>query len=467
MNKAIIINETNREVNEAAWVELSDKFIKIIGEGNFNSWIKPLKFSSYSSAILNLKSPTRFIRDWVNSNYSEIIRNIFRDSFGNVAAINIVVDSQIAIAPASTDSQSSNQDVINFKPSAGNRDFSEIESILDPRFKFENFVVGNSNSFAYAAAKSVAESNEVIAGSNPLFIYGGVGLGKTHLMHAIAWKVKEQNPDRKILYLSAEKFMYKFIKSLQDKNIVSFKEYFRSVDVLLIDDIQFICGKNSTQEEFFHTFNALIENGKQLVLSADRSPSDMGEMEERIKSRLGWGLVADINSTSFELRLGILETKVKSFNLNVPKDVLEFLAENITSNIRELEGALNKIVAQSRLLREEISLDYAKRILKDLLKANQKNITIDQIKKLVSEQCAVKLGDINSPKRTQNIARARQLAMYFAKKYTNKSLPEIGKNFGGKDHTTVLHAVRKIEELKDTIPEIRENLEVITRLLEK
>jgi chromosomal replication initiator protein len=339
-------------------------------------------------------------------------------------------------------------------------------SPLDMRFTFENFVVGSPNQLAYAAAFAVAESSAAITESNPLFLYGSVGLGKTHLMHAIAWHIKNTQPNRKVIYMSAEKFMYQFVRALRNKDVLSFKERFRSVDVLMIDDIQFICGKDSTQEEFFHTFNALIDNNRQMVISCDRSPSDLDNVEERIKSRLGWGLVADVHSTTYELRIGILQSKVEQMNISVPRNVIEFLANKITSNVRELEGALNKVVAHSTLIGREITLENTREILRDLLRANERIITIEEIQKKVANRYNIKISDMSSSSKSRDVARPRQIAMYLSKVLTPKSLVDIGKKFGKKDHTTVIHAVKKIEELSASDKEFLEEVELLTKILQ-
>ncbi len=258
---------------------------------------------------------------------------------------------------------------------------------LDPRYTFENFVVGKPNELAHAAARRVAESALVVAGCNPLFLYGGVGLGKTHLMHAIAWHIRKNNPGRRVMYLSAEKFMYQFIKALRFKEALAFKEHFRSVDVLMIDDVQFISGKDSTQEEFFHTFNALVDQNKQLIISGDRSPSDLEGIEERVRSRLGWGLVADIHATTYELRLGILQSKIDQMQgVSIPQKVTEFLAHKITSNVRELEGALNRVVAHATLVGRSVTLETTQEVLHDLLRANDRRISIEDIQKQVADR---------------------------------------------------------------------------------
>ncbi|MDH3663480.1 MAG: chromosomal replication initiator protein DnaA, partial [Alphaproteobacteria bacterium] len=321
------------------------------------------------------------------------------------------------------------------------------------------------NELAFAAAKRIAELNELPF--NPLFIYGGVGLGKTHLMHAIAWEIQRQDPSRKVVYLSAEKFMYQFIRALRFKDTMRFKELFRSVDVLMVDDVQFIGGKDSTQEEFFHTFNTLIDRGSQIVISSDRSPAELSGLEERIRSRLGWGLVVDIHPCTYELRLGILQSKAEGLaaHVKVPDRVLEFLALRITSNIRELEGALNRIVAQATLVGRAITLEMAQEVLQDLLRAHERRITIEEIQKRVAEHYGIKLSDMHSARRARVVARPRQVAMYLAKQLTPRSLPEIGRRFGGRDHTTVMHAIKKIEELRAQDSVMSEDIEKLRRQL--
>jgi chromosomal replication initiator protein len=300
---------------------------------------------------------------------------------------------------------------------------------------------------------------------NPLFLYGGVGLGKTHLMHAIAWHIRKRQPNRKVVYLSAERFMYEFIRALRLKETVAFKERFRSIDVLMVDDVQFFSGKDSTQEEFFHTFNALIDQNSQVVISADKSPNDL-TVEDRVKSRLAWGLVADIHPTTYELRLGILQSKAEQAQAKVPPNVLEFLAHRITSNVRELEGALTRLLAHADFVGRPITLDSAQEVLKDLLRANNRQVTIEEIQKRVAEHYNIKFGDMHSPRRARAVARPRQVAMYLAKALTSRSLPEIGRKFGGRDHTTVMHAVRKVEELRATDPNFNEDVELLRRMIE-
>ena len=304
-----------------------------------------------------------------------------------------------------------------------------------------------------------------------MFLYGGVGLGKTHLMHAIAQEIKKNWPERKVLYLSAEKFMYQFIRAVRFKDTMSFKQQFRSVDVLMVDDIQFIAGKDSTQEEFFHTFNTLIDHNHQVVISADRSPVDLDGIEERIRSRLGMGLVTDIHASDYELRLGILQSKAEAHfeenpDLIINDNMLEFLAQRIDSNIRVLEGALNRVIAYSSFVGRPITIDMAQEVLKDLIRASQRRVTIDDIQRKVADYYNLRLSDLLSARRSRTIARPRQVAMYLSKILTTRSLPEIGRKFGGRDHTTVIHAVKRIEGLKDNDIAIQEEVDVLTRSLE-
>lgn len=336
---------------------------------------------------------------------------------------------------------------------------------LDPRFTFENFIVGKPNEMAHAAARRVADASQVTF--NPLFLYGGVGLGKTHLMHAIAWHIRRRHPARRVIYMSAEKFMYQFIRALRFKDTMSFKELFRSVDILMIDDVQFISGKDSTQEEFFHTFNALVDQNRQVIISADKSPSDLDGLEERLRSRLGWGLVADIHPTSYELRLGILQAKAEQWpHVEIPMKVMEYLAHKISSNIRELEGALNRLVAHAEFVGRPVSLEGTQELLRDLIRASDRRVTIDEIQKRVAEHYNVKVADMHSSRRSRMVARPRQVAMYLSKQLTARSLPDIGRKFGGRDHTTVMHAVRKVEELCSADPSFAEDVDLLKRMLQ-
>jgi chromosomal replication initiator protein len=455
------------------WLVVQNKLRIEFGDATYKSWLSKLNLGSVCNGQVVLTVPTKFMREWILTHYSDSIKKIWQQSDASVLNLDILVAGAIApktmVDTTKSDIvsqlvvESKNNNVTTLDPVNNNEIFS---ATLDPRFTFDNFVVGGPNELAYAAARAVADSGKVQAESNPLFLYGGVGLGKTHLMHAIAWHIKNNDPKRKVIYMSAEKFMYQFVRALRNKDVMSFKEQFRSVDVLMIDDVQFICGKDSTQEEFFHTFNALIDNNRQMVISCDRSPSDLEGMEERVRSRLGWGLVADVHSTTYELRLGILQSKVEQMQINVPYRVLEFLAAKITSNVRELEGALNKVIAHSTLIRREITLESTQDILQDLLRSNERVITIDEIQKKVAERYNIRLADMTSTRRLRAVARPRQVAMYLAKVLTPRSLAEIGRKFGGKDHTTVMHAVKKVEELSSADLEFNEDIKLLMRMLQ-
>ncbi len=451
--------KTNSELDSltSVWGDIKTRLKAIYGEATFRSWMSGLTLVEQSGSQITLAVPSRFTRDWISNHYLRKIEALWRDEIKSIHRVELIVSKSKA-----SHNKTQNLDGEKLKTASGtditNQNVSQIEnaiaveeplsSQLDRRFTFDNFVVGKSNELAYSAAKAVAESPTTIPGSNPLFIYGGVGLGKTHLMHAIAWHIKENTPSRRVVYLSAEKFMYQFIRALRNKDVLSFKEQLRSIDVLMIDDVQFICGKDSTQEEFFHTFNALIDQGKQLIISGDRSPSDLESMEERIRSRLGWGLVTDINTTTYELRLGILQSKAAQMpQSNIPKDVLELMASKITTNIRELEGSLNKVIAHSTLMKRDITVSTVKEILSDILRSNNKALSIDDIQKTVAAHFQIRLSDMTSARRMQSVARPRQIAMYLAKMLTTRSLSEIGRRFGKKDHTTIIHAVKRIEKL--------------------
>ena len=440
-----------------------------IGEATFKSWFKNIQFGQYSDNILILNVPTRFMRDWIESHYLERILAILSKEVSDIKSIKIEVASLDLNSKKEAQKQQDNKVGVSMKVSESLLDHNSIGAPLDERLSFENFVVGPSNELAYAAARRITERRNV--SFNPLFLYGGVGLGKTHLLHAMALEINKNWPERKVLYLSAEKFMYQFIKALRFKDTMAFKQQFRSVDVLMIDDIQFIAGKDSTQEEFFHTFNTLIDHNHQVIISADRSPVDLDGIEERIRSRLGWGLVADIHPSDYELRLGVLQSKAESHllensDLTISDNLLEFLAQRIDSNIRVLEGALNRVIAYSSFANRPLSIDMAKEVLKDLIRASQRKTTIDDIQRKVADYYNLRLSDLLSARRSRTIARPRQIAMYLSKILTTRSLPEIGRKFGGRDHTTVIHAVKKIEDLRVGDVAIDEEVEVLRRSLE-
>ncbi|HJK87477.1 MAG TPA: chromosomal replication initiator protein DnaA [Candidatus Megaira endosymbiont of Hartmannula sinica] len=465
---------------ELLWNKIKIGLKEHYGEDIYSNWFSKLNFLKYiNQNEIILSAPTSFIRDWIKNQYIGSLIYLFHKYNKNIALIEILVDKKNSInnnsvTIAQQDITSINNDNIS-GDSNKSRSFDEIKieqsadfditSVLDERLTFDNFVIGSPNQLAYAAAYAIADSKAAINKSNPLFLYGGVGLGKTHLMHAIAWHVHKNNPKRRVLYISAEKFMYSFIKALRNKDIMAFKDEFRSVDLLMIDDIQFICGKESTQEEFFHTFNAIIDNNKQMVISCDRSPSDLDNIEDRIKSRLGWGLVADVHSTTYELRLGILESKIEQMNISIGRDVLEFLASKITSNVRELEGALHKVIALSTLIGKEITIDSTRDILQDLLRSSDKVVTVEDIQKKVASRYNIKISDMTSTKRNRAVAWPRQIAMYLAKNLTSKSFAEIGSYFNKKDHTTIMHAVKKVEQTIVDDKEVKDEINLIMNIL--
>jgi chromosomal replication initiator protein len=466
-----------------SWERVKMRLKATFGEATFKSWLNAMQCEGTDARQLCITVPTRFMREWIMAHYADDILRFWKMEDPTLISIDIRVrglqastahsnpmqEIKSAPIPVATASAVTFPHVSSdIRPAAAvSSDVEHIGAPLDPRFTFENFVVGKPNELAHAAARRVAENGTVIQGCNPLFLYGGVGLGKTHLMHAIAWHIRRNNPERKVIYLSAEKFMYQFIRALRFKEALAFKEQFRSVDVLMIDDVQFISGKDSTQEEFFHTFNALIDQNKQLIISGDRSPSDLDGIEERVRSRLGWGLVADIHATSYELRLGILQSKIEKMpGVQVPPKVLEFLAHKITSNVRELEGALNRVVAHSTLVGRSVTLENTQEVLHDLLRANDRRITIDDIQKQVASHYNIKVSDMHSARRARAVARPRQVAMYLAKKLTSKSLPEIGRRFGGKDHTTVMHAVKRVEEICQVDNDFAQDVDLLTRMLQ-
>jgi chromosomal replication initiator protein len=444
------------------WGQVQEQLKKAFGQNNYKTWIEPLTFDFLKDGVATFQVSTAFAGNYVSQNFGDVILGQLISKGLKVNRLNFhVAKKQSAPALKKVDAKSAaaNQTKLDL-PSAS----------LDPRYTFDTFVVGKPNELAHAAARRVAEGGEVAF--NPLFLYGGVGLGKTHLMHAIAWELKKRQPDLNVLYLSAEQFMYRFVQSLREKKMMDFKELFRSVDVLMVDDVQFIAGKGSTQEEFFHTFNALVDQKKQVIISGDRAPGEIKDLEERISSRLQWGLIVDIHPTDYELRLGVLQSKVEYQSKQYPgividNGVLEFLAHRISTNVRVLEGALTRLYAFASLVGREITLDLAHDCLADILRSQDKKISVEEIQRRVAEHYNIRLSDMIGPKRTRTLARPRQVAMYLCKQLTRRSLPEIGRRFGGRDHTTVMHGVRKIEELKAQDAQIAEDLELLRRTLEE
>ena len=442
-----------------AWVKVREELRQRVGKNNFVTWIEPLKFAHLQNGVARFEVPTTFFGDWVSRNFGDHIRLQLVHSGEAVDRLEFAVVAKPAVQRAT-----------RIPPRGRPQSDDDLPGApLDQRFTFDNFVVGKPNELAHAAARRVAEGGPVTF--NPLFLYGGVGLGKTHLMHAIAQELQTRQPQLRVLYLSAEQFMYRFVQALRERQIMDFKELFRSVDVLMVDDVQFIAGKDSTQEEFFHTFNALVDQNKQIVISADRAPGEIKDLEERIRSRLQCGLVVDLHPTDYELRLGILQTKAEYYRqqyrgLALSDGVLEFLAHRITTNVRVLEGALTRLFAFASLVGREITLELTQDCLSDILRASDRKVTIEEIQRKVSEHYNIRLSDMIGPKRLRTIARPRQIAMYLAKQLTPRSLPEIGRRFGGRDHTTIMHGVRRIEELMAADSQLSDDLQLLKRLLQ-
>jgi chromosomal replication initiator protein len=472
------------------WARVRGRLQSEVGDIEYRTWLRQMSLVGLDGDEVTVRLPTRFLRDWVRSHYGERLNALWQAENRCVRRVDIRVGATAmglqGAAPGLAESLGATPELAAASASVGEvvatavapmprsvveerpEPRTDAASPLDARFTFDSFVVGKPNEFAYACARRVAEK-PASPGFNPLFLYGGVGLGKTHLMHAIAWELNagaEARPPISFAYMSAEKFMYRFISALRSQSTMEFKEELRGVDVLMIDDLQFLIGKEATQEEFFHTFNALVDAGKQIVVSADKSPSDLSGLEERVRTRLGSGMVADLHATTFELRISILETKATRFAATVPHKVFEFLAHKITSNVRELEGALNRLVAHANLFGRAITLESTQELLHDILKAHDRRVTIEEIQKRVSEHWNIRLTDMSSARRARAVARPRQVAMYLAKQLTSRSLPEIGRKFGNRDHTTVMHAVQRVTELMERDAAFAEDVELLRRMLE-
>lgn len=463
-----------------------------------STWIRPLQ-PEMSGRSLQLLAPNRFVLQWVTDKYASRLQDLVQEiSSGQVPDVKFRVGSRQTAAPVQApvvqsapitrpsplpDYQSTLTDLsdeigvvsepseplTNPSPQKGrNRSSIQVEggikhvSTLNPMHTFETLVEGKSNQLARAASFQVAENPG--GAYNPLFIYGGVGLGKTHLMHAVGNQILKQNPNARVVYLNSERFVQDMVKALQLNAINEFKRYYRNLDALLIDDIQFFVGKDRSQEEFFHTFNALLEGGQQIILTSDRYPKEIG-VEERLKSRFGWGLTVAIEPPELELRVAILMKKAEMAHVDLPQEVAFFIAQKIRSHVRDLEGALNRVAADSRFKGQPISVELVRESLKDLFAVQDKQVGVDNIQRTVAEYYKIKVADLHSKRRNRSIARPRQMAMALAKELTNHSLPEIGDAFGGRDHTTVLHACRKILSLQDESPDIREDWKNLLRLL--
>jgi chromosomal replication initiator protein len=506
------------------WARIRGRLKEEVGEVEYRTWLRQMTLAAVQGEEVTVLLPTRFLRDWVRGHYGDRLRALWQAELPAIRRLEFRVmpenrapESRAAESrttesrahplseprmsevmeprAASEPEQASRASRIN--PRALATEAMEAQGLaeplgrpaeprsaeprpgdargdwtapLDPRFTFDSFVVGKPNEFAYACARRVSEQ-PASQGFNPLFLYGGVGLGKTHLMHACAWAIRDHGaadgrPPLTVAYMSAEKFMYRFIAALRSQSTMEFKESLRSVDVLLIDDLQFLIGKDNTQEEFFHTFNALVDAGKQIIVSSDKSPSDLSGIEDRLRTRLGCGMVADLHATTYELRISILQAKAQSQGVPVPAKVMEFLAHKITSNVRELEGALNRLIAHANLFGRPVTLEGAQEVLHDILRAHDRRVTIEEIQKRVAEHYNIRLTDMSSPRRARAVARPRQVAMYLAKQLTSRSLPEIGRRFGGRDHTTVMHAVSRVAELMQADSAFAEDVELLRRMLE-
>ncbi|QBF29797.1 chromosomal replication initiator protein DnaA [Thalassococcus sp. S3] len=452
-------------MTQEKWGQLRQRLLKTVGQNNYTTWIEPLEFSVLRDGVAVFKVPTNFFGNYVSQNFADLILYELNNAGEAVQRLTFKVSANSVERPTPPANptpkpvQSKQIDAVG-----------ELQAApLDARFTFDTFVVGKPNELAHAAARRVSEGGPVTF--NPLFLYGGVGLGKTHLMHAIAWELRARQPELNVLYLSAEQFMYRFVQALRERKMMDFKHLFRSVDVLMVDDVQFIAGKDSTQEEFFHTFNALVDQHKQIIISADRAPNEIKDLEDRVQSRLQCGLIVDLHPTDYELRLGILQTKVEQYRATYPglhlaDGVLEFLAQRISTNVRVLEGALTRLFAFASLVGREIDMELTQDCLADVLRMSERKITVEEIQRQVSDYYNIRMSDIIGPKRLRTFARPRQVAMYLCKQLTSRSLPEIGRRFGGRDHTTVMHGVKRIEELKLTDGQIAEDVEMLRRALE-
>ncbi len=466
---------------EASWSRIRSRLQAEVGDVEYRTWLRQIRLGQAEGDEITLLLPTRFLRDWVRSQYGDRLSALWH---GEVAQIRRV-ELQLGTAPSTltepdpavvlpeaglhgklqsrVQGQAAPAGILAAEPQAS-ATRADLAAPLDPRLSFDSFVVGKPNEFAHACARRVAERPSS-PGFNPLFLYGGVGLGKTHLMHAIGLELA-RGGRVSVAYMSAEKFMYRFIAAIRSQSTMEFKEQLRSVDVLMIDDLQFLIGKDNTQEEFFHTFNALVDAGKQIVVSADKSPSDLSGLEDRLRTRLGCGMVADLHATTFELRISILEAKASASGVAVPPKVLEFLAHKITSNVRELEGALNRMIAHANLFGRSVTLEATQEVLHDILKAHDRRVTIEEIQRKVAEHWNIRLTDMSSARRARAVARPRQVAMFLAKQLTSRSLPEIGRKFGNRDHTTVMHAVSRVTELMQCDTAFAEDVELLRRMLE-
>lgn len=430
-----------------------------VSKPSFDTWLKATKAEIIQNDTITITAPNEFARDWLENRYVNFISETLQDITGAELKVKIIIPQNV-----NDDEDDVIETIAKVPENVVSTSEETPKNMLNSKYTFNTFVIGAGNRFAHAASLAVAEAPA--KAYNPLFIYGGVGLGKTHLMHAIGHYVIEHNPKAKVVYLSSEKFTNEFINSIRDNKAVNFRNKYRNVDVLLIDDIQFLAGKEQTQEEFFHTFNALHDDSKQIVISSDRPPKEIPTLEDRLRSRFEWGLITDITPPDLETRIAILRKKAKAENLDIPNEVMLYIANQIDTNIRELEGALIRVVAYSSLINQDMNADLAAIALKDIVpNSKPKVITISDIQRAVGEHFTVKLDDFKAKKRTKNVAFPRQIAMYLSREMTDFSLPKIGSEFGGRDHTTVIHAHEKISKLLTTDTDLQKQIKDIKEQL--
>ncbi|WP_115659221.1 chromosomal replication initiator protein DnaA [Grimontia hollisae] len=459
-------------MSSSLWLQCLQRLQEDLPATEFSMWVRPLQ-AELNDNTLTLFAPNRFVLDWVRDKYLNSINQLLNDFCGSdLPLLRFEVGSK-PVAVAAPPSQPATPAPVapvskpvgrtwEPAPSPVQSDVNH-RSNVNPKHKFTNFVEGKSNQLALAAARQVADNPG--AAYNPLFLYGGTGLGKTHLLHAVGNAISDRKADARVVYMHSERFVQDMVKALQNNQIEEFKRYYRSVDALLIDDIQFFANKERSQEEFFHTFNALLEGNQQIILTSDRYPKEINGVEDRLKSRFGWGLTVAIEPPELETRVAILMKKAEDHNIRLPDEVAFFIAKRLRSNVRELEGALNRVIANANFTGRAITIDFVREALRDLLALQEKLVTIDNIQKTVAEYYKIKMADLLSKRRSRSVARPRQVAMALSKELTNHSLPEIGDAFGGRDHTTVLHACRKIEQLREESHDIKEDYSNLIRTL--
>ncbi len=465
-------------MSSSLWLQCLQRLQEQLPATEFSMWVRPLQ-AELNDNTLTLFAPNRFVLDWVRDKYLDRINQLLNEFCGNdLPMLRFEVGSR-PVAPVAPPPQAAAPvqpapSAFNAQPvrPSVNRSWEEASPVIpaishrsnvNPKHKFTNFVEGKSNQLALAAARQVADNPG--AAYNPLFLYGGTGLGKTHLLHAVGNAIVQRKADARVVYMHSERFVQDMVKALQNNAIEEFKRYYRSVDALLIDDIQFFANKERSQEEFFHTFNALLEGNQQIILTSDRYPKEISGVEDRLKSRFGWGLTVAIEPPELETRVAILMKKAEDHNIRLPDEVAFFIAKRLRSNVRELEGALNRVIANANFTGRAITIDFVREALRDLLALQEKLVTIDNIQKTVAEYYKIKMSDLLSKRRSRSVARPRQVAMALSKELTNHSLPEIGDAFGGRDHTTVLHACRKIEQLREESHDIKEDYSNLIRTL--